>query len=307
MNSSWYPSHLEWEQDEDNWGGASAGLLPHWQGSLDNWRERRAGEGLLPSTSKPTPDEDLAWLRQRILEARLDLLPEPSVTTVKELLNRCKDLELRAEFGEQLETVGYGQNGVISIQRGRTDSLCDYLWIDDANNTDLSPGDDWSWDGQEEILIVGSHDYAARMAAWLEFCCGLDKDGKSAVIRWLKNGLSDLSFDRLKADHLREVADRENQQFERDQALLSSVREDIDPDDMVHRGLQRAVDQDRAGRRMRHELAQQEHDRDVVKDGWEAIEKRRKVLKELDRQIATLRGEEDNTVEGTKLDKSDES
>src|ERR1043165_8043752 len=97
-NRSWYPSREGWEQEEElrSEGAESNGLLEFWVYFLKSWREDRADEGMLPESEKPTPDDDIVWLKARVLEAGPALLPPPKVVTVKELLNQCEDLKLRA-------------------------------------------------------------------------------------------------------------------------------------------------------------------------------------------------------------------
>jgi hypothetical protein len=61
------------------------------------------------------------------------------------------------------------------------------------------------------------------------------------------------------------------------------------PEDVVHRGLQHAVEGGRAGERMERELAQQLYMRDVLRDGREGVERKQDMATDLRRRAAALR------------------
>lgn len=283
---SWYPD----DSKELFEAATSRTLLNDLLDGLDYWRAERREERMLPQGNAPTREEDCEWIKRQVLAVDAAVLPEPRRVSFKDVLNRCRDAADRFNLASQI--VGLDEFPIVAAIVKEPEGC----YVEPGETEAIEPGEEPVPDG---MYLIGYEPVdASRLAAWLEIVRSADQgyefDILDEYLHLPKEEYEALidALDALEADHLEELASELSNEIEEDEDFLSVIdHSEVDPDQFVDRGLERAVNDDRAGRSMRLEYDEQVRRRDVAAAGSAGMERRRKRLDELEQRIAELRGD----------------
>ncbi|MCA9167107.1 MAG: hypothetical protein KDB23_05545 [Planctomycetales bacterium] len=262
---------------------------------LGQWRNERRPVGDR-GNDQARWERDADWALDVFASSADAVLPEPRSTTLRQIMQHyCQTAEQRKDFCETFQALPT----VIWIQKfdegyGVVDAL------------QLIP--EWSFPEKEldcEIPVNGvicvccyRPAEAKRLAAWFElYQCIHHGKCESVLV------ISERDFDLPDADELElgrlqeEYAEREHDVVEAERVLeeLSSRQLELGDEepysraDFIAPSLDWAVGQDRAGRQMIEEYDRQYSKWMIYQGGWEAIERSRKELEQLNQKIEELR------------------
>lgn len=254
------------------------------QRAAEQQRERKAAEAQRAAEDAKRHEEERAAAAEAALHADLESLPRVKSLTAEQFLALLgHDAGVRFEIATKLPRICAT---LVSLQSDAVD--CEVRGILDCGYCE--PGEIPDDIATQPVLAGYEENEARRYIAWAEAAEMFAKD----EIHWLDFDevlrLDDM-LPELEAQSLEQQADELDQEAYEDSQLLGSLDHEyeVDPDALIDPGLEKAVSEERAGRRMRAELERQYHLRDVVLGGHEAIEDKEVEADKLRATAAALR------------------